>query len=80
MEDLEAVGRDRIHEETSNGNKINMYTVKDLQEILHIGKGTAYKIIKTKGFPTIQIGKKILIPEDDLRKWLKDNIETKINL
>lgn len=59
---------------------IKMYTISELQDILHIGKGCAYKIVKTKGFPTIQIGKKILIPKDELVKWIKDNMNTKINI
>lgn len=39
-------------------SRMELYTITDLQTILHIGKNTAYKIAKLKGFPTIQIGKK----------------------
>ena len=38
-----------------------VYTMSELQVILKIGKNTAYKLVKLKGFQSIQIGKKILI-------------------
>lgn len=57
-----------------------LYTIQELQEILHISKNQAYKIVKIKGFPNIQIGKKILIPEDDLNKWIKENLGNKITI
>lgn len=59
---------------------ITMYSIKDLQEIMGIGKNTAYKLVKLKGFPFIQIGKKILIPSDGLNKWIEENYGSKIVL
>ena len=57
-----------------------MYTIKDLQQVLNIGHNTAYKLVKLKGFPTIKIGKKILVPEEGLIKWLKENTGNTINI
>ena len=61
-------------------NEIKMYSMKELQQIMHIGKNTAYKLVKLKGFPSIQIGKKILIPKSELNEWLKNNKNSKIIL
>lgn len=57
-----------------------VYTMSELQTILKIGKNTAYKLVKLKGFPIIQIGKKILIPKNELNEWLKNNKNSKIVL
>ena len=46
--------------------KIEFLTVKDLQEILHIGKSKAYELCKLKGFPVIKIGSKKLIYKKDV--------------
>lgn len=57
---------------------IKMYSIKDLQQLLHIGKNKTYQLVKTKGFPCIKIGKSILIPHDELKEWIKDNIGSEI--
>ena len=57
-----------------------LYTIKDIQRILHIGHNTAYKLVKLKGFPKIQIGNKILVPENELEKWINSNIGNKIEI
>ena len=59
---------------------MKLYTTKELQSELNIGKNTVYKLVKLKGFPKIQIGKRILIPKEEFAKWIKDNIGDKINL
>ena len=61
-------------------DEIKMYSMKELQQIMHIGKNTAYKLVKLKGFPTIQIGNKILVPHNQLCKWIENNNHSKINI
>lgn len=50
--------------------KKTVLTIKELMEVLKIGRSTAYKLIKTKGFPVARVGKTILIPYDKLLEWL----------
>ena len=70
-----------ILEAQGNNNKdIKVYTAKELQQILHISKNTMYKLIKTKGFPIMYIGNKILIPHNQLQQWIDDNINNHISL
>lgn len=48
-----------------------MLTVEDVQKKLNISKNTAYKLVKTNGFPSITIGKNIRVPEEEFEKWIK---------
>lgn len=48
-----------------------MLTVKDIQEILHIGRDTAYRLVRSNGFPSIIIGRSIRIPEDEFNRWIE---------
>jgi len=54
-------------------DSVKMLDIKDLQRILKIGKNSAYQLMQTKDFPSMQIGRKWLISEDALKEWLKDN-------
>lgn len=60
--------------------ELTMYTVDDMMTIFKIGKNKAYNLCKTKGFPTIKIGCKTLIPKTQLKKWIRDNLECEIFL
>ena len=73
MADLEALGNSNKHLHIG-GDTIEFYTMTDIKDILHLGQNNAYKLIHTKGFPSITIGKKILIPKDEFEKWVKHNI------
>lgn len=57
-----------------------MLTVKQLQVKLNMGKNKAYKLVHLKGFPSIQIGKTILVSESELNKWLLENQNSQIYL
>lgn len=54
------------------------YGVKDIQKILGVSYGTAYKIVQVKGFPKIKFGKRTLIPIDKFNAWIKANMENEI--
>ena len=51
-------------------------TVEMLRERLGISRSTAYNLVKRPDFPSIQVGKKIIISETALQAWL-DNGGTK---
>ena len=52
---------------------LDAINTKELQNIMGIGKNTAYKLVKLKGFPSIKIGNKILIPHNKLYDWIEKN-------
>lgn len=58
----------------------NMLTVQEVQGKLKMSKNTVYKLVKLKGFPKVCIGKKILIPEDKLEKYIEKHIGCKITI
>ena len=46
------------------------YSVKELPEVLGISRPTAYELVHRSDFPTISVGKRILIPKAALDRWL----------
>lgn len=47
-----------------------LLNVKDLQELLKIGRDTAYALMHAQGFPSIKIGGRYYVAREALDKWL----------
>ena len=60
--------------------QVKMLDIKDVQRILKIGRNSAYNLMQSKGFPSMQIGRKWLISEEALNKWIKDNEHSSVLL
>lgn len=58
----------------------NVLTTKEVSKKLHMGINQTRELIKRDDFPKITIGKKWLIPENELDKWLSQNIGKKLKL
>ena len=52
-----------------------MLSVTEVAKFLGISRTNAYELIHTKGFPKIQLGKRIVIPKDKLLEWLNSQIK-----
>lgn len=50
-----------------------MLSVKELATVLGIGRTSAYELTKTKGFPSIKIGSRVVIPKEKLIEWIDKN-------
>ena len=50
-----------------------MLSVPDLTDALGISRAGAYELVRSEGFPALHIGNRILIPEEELIAWIKDN-------
>jgi excisionase family DNA binding protein len=50
-------------------------SVKELSAQMGISLTKAYELVKTRGFPVLHIGNKILIPVEAYRKWLNENTQ-----
>ena len=48
------------------------YRVADLMEILHIGRDKAYLLMRSKAFPSIQLGKTYVIAKEKFDRWAED--------
>ena len=77
MVDL-AVREVMFRKEKINSLMNKMLTIKDIQNNLGIGKNNAYRLIKSPGFPTIKIGRKYLIPEDEFETWVQNSLHKKL--
>lgn len=49
-----------------------VYTISDIQEILKIGRNSAYKLVQDAEFPVLKAGKSIRIPKKGFDKWLME--------
>ena len=47
-----------------------VYTVKEIGAMLRISKNAAYRLVKSRQFPVIQIGDTYRIPKVGFDKWL----------
>ena len=40
---------------------------------LGISRAAVYTILHTEGFPTVMVGKRMIVEKDKLLKWIEDN-------
>lgn len=59
---------------------MEVLTVKDVGEKLHIGKTKAYKLFQLADFPSVKVGSKWIVTEDNLKKFLDSYIHSNIIL
>ena len=46
----------------------------DVAKVLGISRAGAYTLMRSKGFPTIRIGKRMVVPKDKLLAWMDEQI------
>lgn len=49
-----------------------MLTVKEIQEILRIGQGAAYRLLHQRVFPVLHIGNQMRVPRDAFFDWMNE--------
>jgi excisionase family DNA binding protein len=47
-------------------------SVEEMCKRLSISQASAYALVHTEGFPTVTIGRRMLIPLASLEKWLEE--------
>ena len=52
-------------------------TAQEVGEALGISRAAAYELVRSKGFPHMRIGTRILVPKDKFIQWIED--QTVIN-
>lgn len=62
-----------IEDRLSNGKQV--YTVRDLMDILQIGRNAAYSLINNKEIKSLKIGRSIRIPNAYLNEYLGNTQE-----
>ena len=59
-----------------NNNYVNLPAVlnaNQLAEALGISRAGAYQLLNMGTFPTLRIGKRLLVPKDKLIDWIEQN-------
>ena len=44
-----------------------------LADLLGVSHSSVYELIQEDGFPSLRIGKRIVIPKEELRQWISKN-------
>ena len=47
-----------------------LLNVKQLADLLGVSDSSVYELIQKDGFPSLRIGKRIVVPKEELRKWI----------
>ena len=59
-----------------SGEKKLTMTVHEMAYQLGISMPKAYELAKQEGFPSLRLGKQIIIPVDAFHKWLLESVGT----
>lgn len=48
-------------------------SVPEVADVLGISRAGAYELVKEKGFPSLTIGNRIIVPKDKLIMWIEES-------
>ena len=43
-------------------------------KVLGVSISSAYELMHEKGFPSVRIGKRFIVPRDDLKRWMEEQV------
>ena len=52
-----------------------MLNADQIAQALGISRAGAYQLMHSKGFPTVRIGKRMVVPKAQLLKWIEDRLQ-----
>ena len=52
-----------------------MLSVPEVGEVLGISRAGAYELVRSKGFPKVKIGSRIVVPKDRFIQWIENQAE-----
>jgi excisionase family DNA binding protein len=55
-----------------------MLSVPEVGEVLGISRAGSYELVRSKGFPKVKIGNRIVIPKDKFIQWIEDQTEVEL--
>ncbi len=67
-----------MEEKKENEVEKVVYNIKDVQQILGLGKNNVYKLLKLPTFPVIKIGKRYLIPKKEFEEWISKSLRKEL--
>ena len=51
----------------------------EVAKVLGISRANAYNLMRSKGFPTLKIGKRRMVTKHDLLKWMSEQVSLALN-
>ena len=54
-----------------------MLSVRDVSAVLGISRAGAYELVKSEGFPAMNIGSRIIVPKEDFILWIRKKVSEK---
>lgn len=54
-----------------------MLSVPQVADVLGIGRASAYELVRSDGFPMLNIGTRIVIPKDKFIRWIEEKVSEK---
>lgn len=51
-----------------------MLNAEDIKDVMNISRAGAYQLMHREDFPTITIGKRMVVPRDKFLEWLEDSV------
>ena len=61
-------------------NLPEMLSAKDLMEILPVSRSGVYALLRDPAFPTIRLGRRVIVPRDAFCAWLQKNMTGDVEL
>jgi excisionase family DNA binding protein len=52
-------------------------SVPEMAAVLGISRTVAYDLARSKGFPSIRIGTRLIIPKENLMEWIQEQLQKK---
>ena len=54
-----------------------MLSVQDVSAVLGISRDGTYELVKSEGFPAMNIGNRIIVPKEEFILWIKQKVSGK---
>ena len=51
-----------------------MLSMPDVAAVLGISRAGAYELVHAEDFPKLRIGSRIVVPKEELREWIHENL------
>ena len=50
-----------------------MLSVPEVGAVLGVSRSAAYALVRSRGFPSLRIGKRIVVPKEEFISWIQRN-------